>query len=252
MQCLCVFKVSGHLGVVEHLEMEGIYAIYMKSITEYTRSVRNGSSRSNIKSIIEWPANNFEICHQRMQHDFVYSCQFQLQVQLKWNIIFTLKNNSAYVKKKYVSLTRHPMLRPKIENIPHQWPAVYILINFCVKLLCHLFKFHSKLFPSFQIKISFIILPSWNVLTCIGSNPLRITPLFGNQMCDRPHVRDVGIIMSPTTTSVMQGADKEDRPCDMQGKQPTLVLWQGSSNRRLHSWGASHQHTGRVHVYQAP
>ena len=100
MQCLCVFKVSGHLGVVEHLEMEGIYAIYMNSITEYTRSVRNGSSRSNIKSIIEWPANNFEICHQRMQHDFVYSCQFQLQVQLKWNIIFTLKNNSAYVKKK--------------------------------------------------------------------------------------------------------------------------------------------------------
>ena len=81
MQCLCVFKVSGQLGVVEHLEMEGIYAIYMNSITEYTRSVRNGSSRSNKKSIIEWPANNFEICHQRMQPDFVYSCQFQLQVQ---------------------------------------------------------------------------------------------------------------------------------------------------------------------------
>ena len=32
----------------------------------------------------------------------------------------------------------------------------------------------------------------------------------------------------------MQGADKEDRPCDMQGKQPTLVLWQGSNNRRLY------------------
>ena len=85
------------------------------------------------------------------------------------------------------------MLRPKIENMPHQWPAVYIQINFCVKLLCHLFKFHSKLFPSFQIKINFIILPSCNVLNCIGSNRLRITPLYGNQMCDRPHVRDVGI-----------------------------------------------------------
>ena len=69
------FKVPGHLGVVEHLEMEGIYVIYMNSITEYTRSVRNGSSRSNKKSIIEWLANNFEICHQRKQHDFVYSCQ---------------------------------------------------------------------------------------------------------------------------------------------------------------------------------
>ena len=60
----------------------------------------------------------------------------------------------------YVSLTGNPMLRPKIENIPHQWPVVYIQINFCVKLLCHLFKFHFKLFPSFQIKINLIILPS--------------------------------------------------------------------------------------------
>ena len=63
------------LGVAEPLEMEGIYVIYMNSITEYTRSVRNCSTGSNKKSIIEWPANNFEICHQRMQHDFVYSCQ---------------------------------------------------------------------------------------------------------------------------------------------------------------------------------
>ena len=35
------------LGVAEPLEMEGIYVIYMNSITEYTRSVRNCSSGSN-------------------------------------------------------------------------------------------------------------------------------------------------------------------------------------------------------------
>ena len=105
------------------------------------------------------------------------------------------------------------MLRPKIENIPHQWPAVYIQINFLREIVVSFIKISFWIVSKFPNKNQFYYL---TILQCVEL--YWIKPPQDNALVWKSDVRQ-------TTCTGRGNHNVPNNFCDAGCRQGGQALW---------------------------